>query len=343
MTVLSLMDAPKLNNNENNDIFSILLDTGWIKILSESAIKILIYFSYQLKKGQSLVASYDDITNNTDLSRSSIRSGLSELEAFGFIVHIKTMSNKKKIYDLCFNVIKLNENWTKFFKDKLFKEVTINFLLGNENTEVKLKKIRDMLQTNEDSFNQSALRKLIFLSTKSNFTIKELLLEEKIKMEDDCLFTAEELGLVDKDYDWQDILSNEEKNNKFLMDILEHYVLHVNFPTRKDIDLIKKAYEICYPYQIKNAITSIKNHPKFGAKFTNFNYIYQQLINGRFQTRTKNNLKKDFKTEAQNNKKPNNQTDIGFKTSSQSREDIIKAMEEASERGEEFNFSSLNY
>ncbi|MGU8833488.1 hypothetical protein ACSW8S_19265 (plasmid) [Clostridium perfringens] len=332
--------------NEEQDVFLNLIQKNWIKVLNESAVKILIYYTYKKKEGQTLMGNYNQIMTDVGLSKGGVSSGILELEAFGFLRVLSTRRTTK-IYDLNDRVLYLNDNWIKFLSTKTNKAFCLDALAGKDIKFEIIEKMQCLLANSREEYLNRTLKRLLFLFTeKKGFTINDLLEEELTKMEEEILF-ASHFGFGDQSdnndiENWESILTDEEKSDKKLMEIVRHYVAVVNFPTRADINYIKKAMEKCYPYQIKIGITASKAHPKYGHKFNTFGYIYRSIIEGRYGTREKNNLKQDFAKEKKRNK-ATNQTDKGFKNVNKSRNELNEYLDRqcSNSSDEAFDFGSL--
>lgn len=319
----------KLNKETSEVQADILLDVAkknWISVLGESSIKILLLFNAQHRGGDAILGDYSFISEKTGLARASVSKGLSELEAFGFIVFVRIINKKTKLYNLNQNICYLSERWVLFFKNKNYKKFCVDMLLGVDIDNSVFDKMQlDFNNSTDDNIKGTLGRLLMLFIQKSGFTIEDLLEEERTEMEEDILFPGGfGFGIEGEDDNWQSILTPEEKKCDGLMKIAECYVEFVGYPTRKDIDLMKEAYALCYPFEVKNAIKTIKMHPKYGERFTSFAYIIGRLRSGVYGTREKNKAKVDFKAENKKNiKKANNQTNMGFKTVELSRTEII--------------------
>lgn len=325
--------SPLKENKETSSLKADFLlnvaDMRWVGILSESAINILWIFHRKHMRGEALLGKYSEISYETTLSKGSISKGLDELEAFGFIKNVRKCG-KTKVYELGNNIMPLNDDWRKFFKVKEYKEFCIDALLNKDIDNKIIDKLNLKFNNSNDEFIKKTLgRVLYFFFEKKGFTIEDLLEEEYLKMKEEFLFQdgfGFSLGTEDCD-DWTSILTDEEKNHKELMKIFTHYADKVAYPNRKDIDLMKKAYTFCFPYQIIMGIDSILRHPNRKDKFKSFAYIYKEVKSGRFGgTRAKNTLKTNIEELNAKRKPINNQTDRGHKNSSLDRTEIIDKM-----------------
>lgn len=332
MAVLPL----KLNKETSSTKADFLLDViakSWVYVLSESALKLFMYFYAKHMKGEALLGGYTNISLETSLARGSISKGLDELEAFGLINPVRKCG-KTQVYELNYNVMALSNNWIKFFKVKEYKEFCINAILAKEIDNKLIDKLNLKVVNSKDDFTEKTLGKLMYMFfEKKGFTIDDLLEEEYLKMAEELFPAGFGFGFANEpqeEDDWKSILTDEEKNHKELMKIFTHYADKVAYPTRTDIDLMKKAYKYCFPYQIITGIDIVLRHPNRIEKFKSFSYIYKEVRAGRFGTRLKNNLK-DKNTESGNKKtQVNNQIDRGHKNSSLDRVEIIGKMDDMS-------------
>lgn len=311
----------------------ILFKSNWIKVLSESAMKILMYFDYCELTGERLINNYKNIMASTCLSKSSVSSGLQELESF-FILNILQNTGKIKIYLINRNLYVLTERLVEFLKNSSYKKIILKFLNDDTITETEKNKIEKIIKNKENSIEKVIFNNILFLKNNNNDLNFYKILGEGSFMEE-IFFSEEDLNL-DSKTNWQSILLDEEKNNTKIMDIVNYFADIVGNPTRDDIDLIKSAYDKCYPFQIKNAILITKKNKDQGGKFNRFSYIYKRLINGMYGTREKNNAKKDFAKE-----KKNNQANLGFNKSNRSRKEMIELMRTASREKSDFNFDTF--
>lgn len=332
MAVLPL----KLNKETSSVKADFLLDViakSWVYVLSESALKLFMYFYAKHMKGEALLGGYTNISSETSLARGSISKGLDELEAFKLINPVRKCG-KTQVYELNYNVMALSNNWIKFFKVKEYKDFCINAILAKEIDNKLIDKLNLKVVNSKDDFTEKTLGKLMYMFfEKKGFEIDDLLEEEYLKMQEE-LFPGGLLGFgfanePQEEHDWKSILTDEEKNHKELMKIFTHYADKVAYPTRTDIDLMKKAYKYCFPYQIILGIDIVISHPNRKDKFKSFSYIYKEVRAGRFKgTRLKNALK-DKNTESINKARGlNNQIDRGHKNSSLDRVEIIDKMDD---------------
>lgn len=329
MAVLPL----QLNKETSAFKEDILLDVAnknWLSVLSGSSLKILTLFSAQHKGGEAVLGDYSLIGKRTGLAKGSVSSGLTELEAFGFIYSNKVINKKTKVYELNRNISALSEDWVNILENVKYKKFCIETLLGKKMNNTVIEEMQLVVVNSNEARIEKTLGRLLFLFVeKRGFTIEDLLEEERTKMQEDLFPEGFGFGTQGiKTENWQDILTDEEKRNKNLMETLEHYVSLVNYPTREDVDLIKKAMVVVFPYQIRIGITNAKNHARYGENFKTFKYIYNNVMNGRYGTRKNCNAKNKFSDNNNKGKrKPNNQTDFGFKTLPKSRQEIIDALD----------------
>ena len=290
-------------------------------------------FNFSHNKGEALLGDYDTISKKIRKARGSVSEGLSELEAFGFLLVRKVINRKTKVYEINFDICPLDEKWINFFGNSDCKKFCINLLLGKNVKNEVFEKMQLIAANSNDVNVEKTLGRLLYLFIeRKGFNIDDLLEEERTKMQEDLFPNGFGFGFGETGAEsWQEVLTDEEKKDKELMKIIAHYVSLVDYPTRKDVDLMKKALVFCYPYQIKNVITHTKNHPRYGASFKSFQYIYKQTINGQCGTRKNNKAKQKFTDvrEVQNHK-INNQTDMGFKRSGMSRVDLIEQLNKSS-------------
>lgn len=322
----------KETSDVSKDIILAVVNKNWLSILGDNAIKILIQFSAQHSRGEALLGDYDFISEKIGKSRGSVSAGISELEAFGFLNIKKIINKKTKLYEINYDICPLSEKWVRFFGNSEYKKFCINLLLKKPIENSVIDKMQLVVVNSNDADIESTLGRLLYLFVERNgFTIDDLLEEERTKMQEDLFPNGFGFGGGDSETgNWQSVLTDEEKKDKELMKVVTHYVSLVDYPTRKDIELMKKAIVFCYAYQIKNVITHTKNHPKYGASFKSFQYIYNQTINGQCGTRKNNNAKQKF-AEMKNTqgRKKNNQTDMGFKRSGISRVELVERLNEA--------------
>lgn len=325
MTKLPLKTKKEISYTKT-DFVDILNEKRWVGILNQSAINILLVFLNKHNKGEALLGRYSELEERAFLSRSSISSGLEELEAFGFIKYVRKCG-KTKVYELNENVMPLSDDWRKFLHKKEYREFCIDALLGKDIDNKIIDKLNLKFTNSKDDFIKKTLgRVLYFFFEKKGFTIEDLLEEEYLKMQEFLFEDGFGFGTETND-DWTSILTDEEKNHKELMKIFTHYADKVAYPTRKDIDLMKKAYTFCFPYQIILGIDSILRHPNRKDKFKSFSYIYKEVKAGRFGgTRAKNTLKTNIEELNSKRKPVNNQIDRGHKNSSLDRVEIIDKM-----------------
>lgn len=341
-----LISPPKFNketSTERQGILLILTERNWIGILGDNALRLLVLFDSMSYRGEALLGDYDSISKRVGRARGSIAEGISELEAFGFLVVRKIINKKTKVYELNLDICLLDEKWINFFSNTKYKKFCINLLLGKK---IKNEVIEQMnlVVANDNSHDvRKTLGRLMYLFVeRKGFTIEDLLEEERTKMQEDLFPNGFGFSFGETNSEsWQDILTDEEKKDKELFKVASHYTSLVDYPTRRDIDLMKKALTFCYAYQIKHVITNTKNHPKYGASFKSFQYIYNQTINGQCGTRKNNQAKKNIVDIRENGrKKPNNQTDMGFKRSGLSRTEVIQVLDEASNN--DIDINSIN-
>lgn len=323
-------------NKETSDVRKdILLDVAnknWLSVLGDNAIKILVQFNAQHSRGEALLGDYDFISEKIGKARGSVSAGISELEAFGFLIIRKIINKKTKLYEINYDICPLSKRWVEFFKNNDYKKFCINLLLDKPIDNSIIDKMQlDVVNSNDTDVEKTLGRLLYLFVERKGFTIEDLLEEERTRMQEDLFPNGFGFGMGQVETDnWQSILTDEEKKDKELMKVVTHYVSLVDYPTKKDIELMKKALVFCYAYQIKNVITHTKNHPKYGASFKSFQYIYNQTVNGQCGTRKNNKAKQKF-TDAREiqKRKVNNQTDMGFKRSGLTRVELIERLEEA--------------
>ena len=328
----------KLNNEIQQrmeiNIIQEVADKNWLSVLGDNALKILVLFSSQYNRGEALLGDYNFISEKIGKARGSIASGMTELEAFGFLLVKRIINKKTKSYKINDDICRLSQRWVDFLSNAEYKKLTINLLIGKEVDNKLIEKMQNIAVNSGNEDIEKTLGRLLYLFVeRAGFTIEDLLEEERTRMQEDLFPNGFGFGMGDSSTNnWQDVLTDEEKKDKELMKVLTHYVSMVDYPTRKDVELMKKALVYCYAYQIKNSITSAKTHPRYGESFKSFQYIYNQTINGMFGTRKNNKAKEKF--ENTKVKKPsyrtNNQTDMGFKRSGISRTELIERLNEAS-------------
>lgn len=338
MAVLPLK-LNKETSTERTDILLVLTERNWLGILGDNSIRILVLFNSMFCKGETLLGDYDYISKKIGKSRGSVAEGIAELEAFGFLVLKKVINKKTKVYDLNFDVCRLDKKWVDFFGDSNFKKFCLNLLLGKSIKNDIFEKMQ-LIVANSNSFDvKKTLGRLLYLfAERKGFDIEDLLEEERTMMQEDLFPNGFGFGFGEENSEnWQDVLTDEEKKDKELMKVVTHYVALVDYPTRKDIESMKKALTFCYAYQIKNVITHTKNHPRYGANFKSFQYIYNQTINGQCGTRKNNKAKQNvMDVREMSKKRVNNQTDMGFKRSGISRDELVKRLDEASSGNGDF-------
>lgn len=80
----------------------------------------------------------------------------------------------------------------------------------------------------------------------------------------------------------KNIKSEKQKTDENILKVINCYTKFVGDVDDRDLKLIKDMCEICYPYQINNAIKITANHPKLSCNFKSFEYIVPTIKNGAF-------------------------------------------------------------
>lgn len=331
----------EVKSSTNPNVLIGLAKKGWLPVLSDSAIKILIYFSDLQECNMELVARYDVIIDKTGLGRSSVSVGLKELTAFAFI-NEKKKYGKTIVYEMTKVVPCLTNEWIRCLTDKEYKSTLIDILLNAKVSQSSLEKVsvRAINDRNEAARNvRVAIEN--YLSNRK-VTTKMLFDKEMFDMADEIMYTSD-WGFgdpVDNTQRDESILSEADRKDKALMEIIEVFEMFVGPITLKDVTAIKKARTVCYPSQIKSAIRRVSD--KQGAKFKSMNYILPQLLKGVYG---KKQPKKDKNAEVKNsaNRPKNNQTDFGHKMSNLDRKEKIAILTEAAKDNKDgfFDFNTL--
>ena len=281
-----------------------LSETGWLTILSGSALKLYLHFASLDEKKIPLSGNNSKLKKELFFSKTTAIGAPQELEAFGLIRCVSVFDNGSKLFELNKNPIQLPSHWLEFFKKKKMKHFCIAALSSEKIDNNLLQEMAELCDAEKDNtIIQKTLCKLVLsiydeININMDFLVKEEYIMDDFELglssipeiDEDVteLFSHEEMGYfknIEDDKRWQNALSNEELNIKWLCSIVQHYYVLFGMPSAKDILDIKAAYKICFPYQIKAAITKISSSSHYEGKVNSFAFILSLLQKGMFGTR----------------------------------------------------------
>lgn len=352
-----------INTCEFSDvtIANSLSESGWLNVLSGSALKLYLHFIDLSSKGMILSSNRAALKKDLSFENNTASSAPKELEAFGFIRCVHCSGNGSKIYELNNKIYKLPTHWLTILKKNKYKKFVIAVLSGTVTPE----EVENMGIFCTDSTDET-IRKTLYplvLKIYDEFNITmEFLLKDEYLLEDfgldsnlgkiisddeldylaasdeDEVLSSEELGYyqnIEDDKSWQSVLSEKDLKNKYLASIVQQYYFLFGTPSSKDVVDIKKAFKICYPSQIKRALVKVEADKRYQGKVTNFAFILSLLEKGIFGLRdasAKNSGK---------SKKESKQRVIGLKESNISGKEIKSNIDSKLGSNEIVDFSAI--